>query len=145
MKRSDFVEQPRPQRVYGGIVYWLSIVAALVCLVGPVITIAFPAKNVMDPHSLFSKIWAGNSPDAIWRSVPTVPPGGHFWLHTLPSGDAIIQLGLELGCCSAGIALLATSLAYLSRRPRSYGWAIGSFVIAVLVALAAVGIYQQAA
>ncbi len=134
-----------PQQVYGAIVYWLSIGAALICAIAPVVTLAFPDRNVVDPHSLFSAIWAGERPEAIWAAASGGPPGSHFWLRSLGSGDAMIQAGFELGCCSAGVALLATTLSYLGRGHRSWGWAAASLAIAVFVALAALGIYQQTA
>ncbi len=136
--------QASVRRTYGDIVYWLSIAAALICTIAPVLTIAYPDRNFLDPRALFSAIWAGKPPQEIW-SAASNPPGPHFWLRALTNGDSLIQFGLELGCCSAGIALLATTIACVRRRPRSWGWAAASLIIAVFVALAALGIYQQAA
>jgi hypothetical protein len=144
MSKSE-IPQPRPQIVYGQTVYWLSITAALICTLAPIAAVALPGKNVLDPHFLFSSIWAGKKPEAIWQAAAGGFPGGHFWLHNLPSGDAIIQLGIALGCSCAGIGLLAASIAYLKEKKPHYGWAIAALVIAVFVALAAAGIYQQSA
>lgn len=142
MKKQE-LQQPRPQLIYGEFVYWLSIIAALICTVAPIFAIAFPQGDILDPHLLFSAIWAGKSPDAIWQQAAGGFPGWHFWLHNLSSGDAVIQFGIELGCCCAGLGLLVTSISYLTQKPRLYGWAIAALVIAIFIALAAAGIYQQ--
>jgi hypothetical protein len=144
VKKTD-IPQPRPQIVYGRCVYWLSITAALICTLAPIVVVALPARNVLDPHFLFSTIWAGKKPEVIWQEVGGGFPGGHFWLPNLSSGDALIQLGLELGCCCAGVGLLAASIAFLREKPRQYGWAAAALTIAVFVTLAAAGIYQQTA
>jgi len=144
MKRPE-LEQPRPQLVYGEFVYWLSIIAALICTIAPIIALAFPRGDVLDPHFLFSAIWKGKAPNVIWQQVVGGFPGGHFWLTNISSGDAIIQFGLELGCCCAGVGLLAASILYVTQKPRAYGWAIAALVIAILIGLAAAGIYQQTA
>lgn len=143
MEEKTNVTQPLPQRVYGVVVYWLSIIAAMICTLAPVVAIAFPSRNVMSPHFLFSTIWQGEKPEAVWQEVAGGFPGGHFWLSNLSFGDGLVQLGLVLGCCCAGVGLLATTVAYLIHRPRSYGWALASLFIAALVTLAALGIYQQ--
>ena len=139
------ISQPRPQLIYGRFVYWLSITAAMICTLAPIVVVTLPAKNVLDPHFLFSTIWEGKKPEAIWQQISGGFPGGHFWLHNLSSGDAILQLGLELGCCCAGVGLLAASIVFFREKPRQYGWAAAALVIAVFIALAAAGIYQQTA
>jgi hypothetical protein len=144
MKKPE-LQQPRPQLVYGEFVYWLSIIAAMICAIAPIIALAFPKRDVLDPHFLFAAIWEGKAPSVIWQQSAGGLPGGHFWLTNLSSGDAIIQLGLEVGCCCAGVGLLAASISYLTQKLRSYGWAIAALVIAVLIGLSAAGIYQQTA
>ena len=141
-RRSSLI-QPLPQRVYGNIIYWLSIVAAMLCTVAPVIAITFVSKNVMDPHYLFYTIWEGKTAETVWQEVGSGFPGGHFWVSNLTSGDSLTQFGLVLGCCCASMALAATAIAYIKQKPRSYGWALISLIIAVLVLLAALGIYRR--
>ena len=69
-------------------------------------------------------------------------PGGHFWLHNLNTWDGFTQLGIVIGCSCAFLALLGVSIAYLREKPRSYGWALVSLCIALLVLLSALGIYH---
>ncbi len=135
-------KQPRPQLVYGRCIYWLSIAAAMICAIGPVIAIVFQDSNLMNPHYLFSAIWAGKTANVVWEEVGGGFPGGHFWLHNLTSGDGLIQFGLVLGCSCACVGLIATAAAYLREKPRVYGWALLSIWVAALIILSAVGIYQ---
>jgi hypothetical protein len=139
------IKQGLPERVYGATVYGLSVIAAMICTLAPILVIALPGRNLMDPHLLFSAIWAGEKPSAIWKSLGGHLPAVHFWVHELGNGDSLIQLGLEIGCCSAGVGLLAASIVHLAKSPRSVGWALAAFCIAVFVCLAALGIYKQAA
>lgn len=134
--------QSRPQLVYGRCIYWLSIIAATMCAIGPVITVAYPDNNFMDPHYLFYSIWEGKTAGAVWQEVGGGFPGGHFWLHNLTGGDGFIQFGVVLGCSCAFVALIGTAIAYLREKPRAYGWALLSLWIAALVILAALGIYH---
>jgi len=133
---------PLPQIVYGKIIYWLCIIAALICTIGPVLAIAFPDKNLMNPHYLFFNIWQGNTPEAVWQQVGGGFPGGHFWLQNLNTWDGFTQLGIVIGCSCACLALLGASIAFLREKPQSYGWALVSLLVASLVLLSALGIYH---
>jgi len=133
---------PLPQIVYGRIIYWLCILAALVCTIGSVLAIAFPDKNIMNPHYLFFCIWEGNNPEAVWQQVAGGFPGGHLWMHNLTAFDGLTQFGLVVGCSCAFIALLGASVGFFRGKPRSYGWALVSLFVAAMVLLSAAGIYH---
>ena len=74
--QQDEVTIPRAQRVYGEIIYWLTIAACIVCMVGPAISIAVPDNNVLDPYRLFDAIFEGKSADEVWSEVEGGFPGG---------------------------------------------------------------------
>jgi hypothetical protein len=133
---------PLPQIVYGRIIYWLCILAAFICTIGSVLAIAFPDKNVMSPHYLFFALWEGYNPGDVWQQVGGGFPGGHFWLYNLNTFDGLAQFGLVTGCSCASLALLGAAIAYLGEKPRSYGWALVSLCVALLVLLSALGIYH---
>jgi hypothetical protein len=137
------IVQPLANRVYGIIMYWLSIVAAVICIFAPVLSVAFPENNVLDPQFLFSTIWEGAKPDTVWQAANSGFPGGHFWMNHMTYGDGITQFGIVLGGCCAGVALFGTAIAYLKQKPKSYGWALLSIIISMMVFLAAIGIYRQ--
>jgi hypothetical protein len=133
---------PVPQIVYGRCIYWLCITAAVICTIGPVIAVAFPDKNLMNPHYLFPAIWEGKSPEMIWQEVGKGFPGGYFWLHNLNTGDGFTQFGIVLSCSCASVALIATAITFLRQKPRPYRWVLLSFGIALLIVLSALGIWQ---
>jgi len=54
---------PASQRVFGDIVYWITILAALLCIIGPMIAIVNMDKNVINPHYLMQNIFDGMKPD----------------------------------------------------------------------------------
>jgi hypothetical protein len=138
------IQQPLPNRVYGSIIYWFSIVSAVICTIAPILSMTYPERNILAPQHLFKAIWEGASPEAIWQMTVGGFPGGHFWLNNLTYGDGIIQFGIVLGSFCAAIGLVATAIAYVRHKPGKYFWALLSFLICVLIVLAAAGIYQQA-
>ncbi len=131
-----------PQLIYGMCVYWLSIIAAMICAAGPVIAVAFPDRNLMNPYYLFYSIWQGKTAEAVWQEVGGGFSGGHFWLNSLTTGDGFIQFGLELGCACACVGLIGAGIAYLRGKCRAYGWALVSFGVALVIVLSALGVYH---
>jgi hypothetical protein len=126
--------------VYGRTIFWLVIVAALINAIGPLMAMAYPDNNMLDPQRLFAAIWAGSSPDTVWQTAGGGFPGGHFWLRYLNTWDGFMQLGLVIGCASAFLALLPTAMAFLREKPRSYGWALISLLVSATAFSAALGI-----
>ncbi len=135
-------EVSRPQVVYGTIVYWLCIVAALICAIGSVLAIVSPSSNLLDPHYLFYSIWQGSSPGEIWEEASQQLPGAHFWIGRLGRPDALIQLGLVIGCSCSGLALLAAALAFLREKPLQIGWTLIATVIMIQILLSSLGVYH---
>ena len=113
-------EMPRAQIVYGEIVYWLTIVACIICMVGPVISVANPENNKLNPFKLFEAIFQGKSAETVWQEVGGGFPGGHFYLKHLTYGDGFTQFGLALGCSVAVWGLLAAAFAYARKKTYLY-------------------------
>ena len=136
------MEHPKIQRsqiVFGDIVYWVTIIAAMICIIGPVLSFAFMDSNVINPHQLFASMWDGKDPTAIWEEAGSETAGGHFWIHHLGSGDGLTQLGLVLGCSVAIPAMLATAVIYAFKE-KSIGWAILALWITAMVTVSLLGI-----
>ena len=132
---------PLSQLVFGELVYWLCVVAAIVCMIGPIIAMLSVDGNVMNPHYLFASIFKGNTADAVWEEVVGEFPGGHFWLDNIATGDGFTQLGLVIGCGCALPALMATAMVYLfKKKERSYIWVLFSLGITALVTISILGI-----
>ncbi|MFC1861091.1 hypothetical protein ACFLYL_02270 [Chloroflexota bacterium] len=132
---------PVSQRVFGDTVYWICVVSAIVCMVGPVIALLSVDSNVMNPHFLFASIFEGNTVDVVWKEVGGGFPGGHFWMDKFAAGDGFTQFGLAIGCASALPALIATALVYILRKKeRRFIWVFFSLVIAAMCAVSILGL-----
>jgi hypothetical protein len=130
---------PKAQLVYGEMIYWFAIGAAIVCMIGPVVAMASPDGNVINPHYLFSAIFEGKTSEEIWALSGDDTEGGHFWIEHVGSGDGLTQLGLVLGCSCALWGLLVAAVCYLVEKPRSILYTILSIWVALLIALSATG------
>lgn len=129
----------RPRRVFGGVLYWLTLGACVLCIIGPVIAMAMPRHNVLDKNHLFAAIFAGDEPAAIWNEVGEGFPGAHFYLQHPWTGDGLTHLGLALlGCTAAAWALLAAAGVYL--RQGVYLYAMLCLLVALMVLTAAAGV-----
>jgi hypothetical protein len=138
----DAPPQPPAHDAYGGVIYWVSIVSTLICIAGPFLALLAPANNVLNPHYLFYAIWQGKKPLEVWRETGGGFPGAHFWLGNLLKADGLTQLGIVIGCASAGVALVAAGVAYLRRERREVGWAVLCLANAAIVLFAILGIIQ---
>jgi hypothetical protein len=140
MTTEDKPTMPRAQIVYGEIIYWMAIVSALICMIGPVIAMASVEDNVLNPHYLFASIFEGKDAQTIWNEVGGGFPGGHFYLDHFTSGDGFTQFGLALGCGCALWGLLATAFLYL--REKDYLYMLLSLWVGLLIFLSAIGIVK---
>ena len=132
---------PRAQTTYGAIVYWITILSCIICMIGPVISVAYPENNVLNPYKLFSAIFEGKDAQTVWKEVGGEFPGGHFYLKNFTYGDGFTQFGLALGCSVALWALLVSAVAY--GREKIYLYVILSLWVSALVALSMIGIVSS--
>jgi hypothetical protein len=140
MNDAPQLEMPRAQRIYGEIIYWMTIVACLICMIGPAIAVADPENNVLNPYRLFDTIFEGKTAEQVWTEVGGGFPVGHFYLDRqyFGYGDALTQLGLALGCSCAFWGLLAAAAAYASEKTWLY--VILALWVATLVLLSMTGV-----
>lgn len=140
MNDAQHPSMPRAQRIYGEIIYWLTIVACLICMIGPAISVAQPEDNVLDPYKLFNAIFEGKTSHEVWEEAGDGFPGGHFYLERqyFGFGDAVTQFGLALGCSCAFWGLLAAAAAYSSEK--YWLWVILALWVATLVFLSMTGL-----
>jgi len=139
MNDQNAPKMPRAQTTYGSIVYWITILSCILCTVGPVISVASPDNNVLNPYKLFNAIFEGKDAQTVWQEVGGEFPGGHFYLKRLTYGDGFTQFGLALGCSVALWALIASAVAYSS--DKNYLYLSLSIWVAIMVALSMVGIF----
>ena len=129
----------RSQIIFGDVVYWFTIVAAVICTVGPLLSFISMDGNVINPHFLFANMWNGMAPEAIWETSGSGITGGHYWISNITAGDGFTQLGLVMGCSVAIPAMLVAAIIYAFRE-RSFGWAILALWIVGLVSISVLGI-----
>lgn len=211
---------PLTQRVFGEVVYWITVLCAIICIAGPIVAFSDMDDNVLNPHFLMENIFDGMTPtfeeqvlesDAsagdrvlhvedsekfadpedvdrdvqirvydgsnsetiilesidgdndtltlvsalsnsyeageetevtevtIWDDAKDDVEGGHFWKDHLGTGDGITQAGLALGCAVGFFAMIAAGLLYAFKE-KSFGWALGAFWIAFMIAISVVGL-----
>ena len=54
---------PKSQGVFGALVYWITILAAILCIIGPLVAFIDLDANVINPHYEMSNIFDGMKPD----------------------------------------------------------------------------------
>ena len=141
MSAENAPQMPRAQTTYGAIVYWITILSCIICMIGPVISVAYPENNVLNPYKLFNAIFEGKDAQTVWKEVGGEFPGGHFYLKNFSYGDGFTQFGLALGCSVALWALLVSAVAY--GREKIYLYVILSIWVSALVALSMIGIVSS--
>ena len=138
MNTPETPKMPHAQTIYGAIVYWVTILSCIICMIGPVVSVASPDNNVLNPYKLFNAIFEGKDAETVWEEVGGDFPGGHFYLKHFTYGDGLTQVGLALGCSVALWALIAAAISYAT--DKIYLYAGLSIWVAGLVALSMVGI-----
>ncbi len=133
---------PKVQILFGEIVYWVTIGAAIICSIGPLVAMLDPGDNVVNPYFLFASIFAGKTAPEVWAQAAGGFPGGHFYFNHLTTGDGFTQFGLALGCSVALWGLVAVSFVYLLKE-RSVLYGVLSLWVAALVLLSAIGIVEM--
>ena len=131
---------PDAQIIYGEVMYWLCIIAAAICTIGPVMSLWLVDNNVLNPHFVFAALWEGKSAEEIWNTAGGGFPGGHFFLRSITTGDGLTQFGIALGSFAAFPALFMAFISYLKEKPRNYLYAGLSLWVMLLIAFAAAGI-----
>ncbi len=106
--------------IYGEIIYWGTILGSFIAIIGSII--AFLRKNnVMDPGYVFSAIWQGKTNAEIWTGGIGSLPKGHWYLHSLSSGDALAMFGLALGVFVVIPGMLGSALFLLKEKKPLFG------------------------
>ena len=129
----------RSQIVFGDIIYWFTVAAALLCMIGPALSFAVMETNVLNPHLLFSQMWSGMDPASIWAASGDATNTGNRWFYSLAGGDGITQLGLVIGCSVALPAMLVAAIIFIFKE-KTIGWGLGSLWIAGLVGISILGL-----
>lgn len=141
MTKKNIPAVPTSQIIYGDIVYWITILACIICMIGPFIAMLNPENNVINPHFLFAAIFEGKSAAEVWQAGGKEFPGGHFYLDYLTKGDGITQLGLALGCSVGLWGLLASAGAFA--KEKNYLFMGLSLWVCFMIVIAAFGLLSN--
>jgi hypothetical protein len=126
--------------IYARTVHVITIVSAVMSLFMPILILAFSEANVLNPNRIFTAIFSGARPDAIWAmSSGGAFPGGHFYLTHPFSPDAWAMLGVNLGC-SVGLWGLIPAIGYQFFKEKNYLDAAGGVLLALLILLSMTGV-----
>lgn len=122
--------------VYGDIIYWCTIIATIVVLIGTVVTFT-STSNYIDPAYLLSEIWKGKTVDEIWTGAVGSPPDGHWYLSVLSTGNGLTAAGIALGVFGVTPAILGAAYMLFKEKSILFGsLAIISAIITTIAMLA---------
>ncbi|MFA9461383.1 hypothetical protein [Thiohalorhabdus methylotrophus] len=127
-------EIPLSGILYGDIIYWGTIVSAIITLVGQVVSFVTQANHI-PPSVMLSRIWEGQKVQAIWEdTVGTQPAGQHWYFDVLHTGDGLTQLGIAVGVFIVIPAILVSALVMFTKEKRPFFGTLAT--IAALITLA---------
>ena len=127
-------------RVYASVVHWITIASSLGALFIPIIILANPQNNILNPNLIFSAIFNGASPADIWAISSTGEfPGAHYYLRFPEYADSWALFIINLGC---GVGLFGLLPAAFIQATKEKDWFCVAFgtILAVLIFLSMTGI-----
>lgn len=122
-QQNKAVERPKVSTagiVYGDIIYWCTIIASIVVLIGSFITFT-TSNNYIDPSYLLSSIWQGKTVDEIWQGAVGASPNGHWYLSVLGTGNGLTAAGIALGVFGVTPAIIGSSIFLFKEKQKFYG------------------------
>ena len=79
------------QRVFGEVVYWITITCAILCIVGPVVAFTDMDKNVLNPHTLMGNIFDGMAAESAVELEEDITAGDTV-LHLQDTKDLVTKM-----------------------------------------------------
>lgn len=95
-----------PGVVFGEVIYWTTLGAALLVLLGLVLTFSVASQGTQ-ASTMLTSIWQGQHVDEIWHNAQAAQPDGHWYLTQLNTGHGLMAAGISLGVFSVIPAMLA--------------------------------------
>lgn len=132
----DNLSAPIAGIVYGDLVYWITITATFVVIVGSIITFV-TTNNYIDPSYMLSAIWEGKTVEEIWQGATGAQPNGHWYLPHLTTGNGMTIGGIALGVFSVIPAILSAAVVLFCEKERLFGCL--AIIAAIITTLALVG------
>ena len=124
--------------VYGEIIYWGTLVGALIAVLGS--TFAFISRsNVMDVSYVFSAIWQGKDVATVWKEGIEQFPQGHWYLHNITTGDGLTMFGIALGVFAVIPGMFLSAILLLKKR--EYFFATLAIIAGIICLTACLGLF----
>ena len=124
--------------VYGDIIYWATIFASVMVLVGTVETF-ITDENFIPPAYLLGSVLDGKSVAEIWKGSPFgAIPHGHWYLGILPTGEGVTTAGLAFGVFGVIPAIFVS--AYFLWRSHNGFFAILALASAIITITSMLGV-----
>ena len=118
--------------VYGDTIYWITVVATVIVLIGTILT--FTTKgNYVDPAYMLTAIWEGKNVDEIWNAATGHTPDGHWYISQITTGDGLTMFGIALGVFSVIPGIVGAGVLLLRDKQTLFG------VLAMVAALITLG------
>ena len=128
---------PKAGIIYGDLVYWITIAATVMTIIGSII-IFVTTNNYIDPSYMLSAVWEGKTVEEIWQGATGAQPDGHWYLPHLTTGNGMTAGGIALGVFSVIPAILAAAVVLLRKGEKLFGAL--AIIAAVITILAMIGI-----
>ena len=106
--------------VYGDIIYWGTIAATIMVLIGSIITFT-THNNYIDPNYLLSAIWEGKNVEEIWKGAVGAQPDGHWYLPVLTTGNGMTAGGIALGVFSVIPGIIGSAVILFREKQYLFG------------------------
>ena len=106
--------------VYGDIIYWITILATIVVIIGSVVTFV-TTSNYIDPNYLLSAVWQGKNVEEIWVGAVGAQPNGHWYLQHLTTGNGLTAGGIALGVFSVIPGIIGAAYLLFKEGQRLFG------------------------
>lgn len=121
--------------IYSDLVYWITIVATLMVLVGSII--AFVTTNYyIEPSYMLSAVWQGKTVEEIWQGAIGTQPDGHWYLPHLTTGNGMMAGGTALGVFSVIPAIIGAAVVLFKEKEVLFG--ILAVIAAIITSVAVV-------
>ena len=130
---------------YGSVMYVIGFTSCMIALIAPVLILAFPQANILNPNLVFGAIFSGLNPSEIWATAGIEFKQGSFWpllKNNLFTPDGFAMFGIALGCSSALWAFCPTAWSYI--KGKKWFFLILAVFIQFLIALAMTGLVNLA-
>lgn len=105
---------------YGDVVYWGTLVSALIALVGQILNFITRSFYISPSYTL-TAIWQNKTVAEIWEGAVGGLPQGHWYLDHITTGDGLTAFGISVGVFIVIPALIISGLMLFREKKFFFG------------------------